>query len=147
MDERIRRYAESLVRQYDENRSGKLEKDEWAKMRGSDWAKADKDGNSELTIEEIAAHLAAEAGVSPPAAEPPQGATPVSAKRFIQRPVWDRLPPGLPSWFRERDRDRDGQVKMSEFTDRWTADKVQEFEKYDHNRDGIITPQECLKKS
>lgn len=147
LDERIRRYAESLMRQYDENRNGKLEKNEWEKMRGSDWAKADKDGNGELTLEEIGQHLAAESGgdsSGKSSAEPTRVST--SGKRFIQRSPWDRLPSDLPSWFKERDKDRDGQVTMAEFTDRWTPDKLKEFQKYDQNGDGIITPEECLRK-
>lgn len=144
LDERIRRYAEGLMRQYDENRSGKLEKNEWEKMRGSDWAKADKDGNSELTLQEIGEHLAAQAGGSSSSSSSGK-ATPVSTKRFIQRSPWDRLPEGLPSWFKEKDRDRDGQVLMAEFTDKWTQDKLREFQKYDLNGDGVITPAECLK--
>ncbi|WP_347244445.1 EF-hand domain-containing protein, partial [Thermogutta sp.] len=147
LDERIRRYAESLVRQYDENHSGKLEKDEWAKMRGSDWAKADQDGNGELTLEEIGRHLAGESGASSSQSGQPT-ASQVSSragKRFIQRLPWERLPTDLPSWFKERDKDKDGQIFMAEFTDKWTSDKLREFQKYDLNGDGVITPQECLK--
>lgn len=146
LHERIRQYAEALVRQYDENRSGKLEKNEWEKMRGSDWSKADRDGNGELTLEEIAQHLAAESGMAP--RESSTGAATASStstKRFIQRSPWDRLPENLPSWFKDRDKDRDGQVTMAEFTDRWTPEKLREFQRYDINGDGIITPQECLK--
>lgn len=145
LDERIRRYAEGLMRQYDENRSGELERNEWEKMRGSDWAKADKDGNSELTFQEIAEHLTAQAGGSSSSSSSPASPTPVSTKRFIQRSAWDRLPSGLPSWFKEKDRDRDGQVLMAEFTDKWTHDQLREYQKYDLNGDGVITPAECLK--
>lgn len=147
LDERIRRYAESLMRQYDENRNGKLEKDEWSKMRGSDWAKADQDGNGELTLEEIGRHLAGESGAGSSQSGQPT-ATQVSSrtgKRFIQRLPWERLPPDLPSWFKDRDKDKDGQVLMAEFADKWTPDKLREFQKYDRNGDGVITPEECLK--
>lgn len=146
LDERIRRYAESLMRQYDENRNGKLEKNEWEKLRGSDWAKADRDGNGELTLEEIAQHLAAESGMSSGSSSSGSTkASPTSGKRFIQRSPWERLPDNLPSWFKDRDKDRDGQVTMAEFSDRWTTEKLREFQRYDLNGDGIITPQECLK--
>ena len=147
LDERIRRYAESLMRQYDENHNGKLEKDEWSKMRGSDWAKADQNGDGELTLEEIGRHLAGESGANSSQSGQPT-ATQVSnrtGKRFIQRLPWERLPPDLPSWFKDRDKDKDGQVLMSEFTDKWTPDKLREFQKYDLNGDGVITPQECVK--
>ena len=48
----------------------------------------------------------------------------------------------IPSWFRDRDRDGDGQLKMSEFARGWTTAKVEEFNRFDHNRDGILTVEE-----
>jgi len=51
------------------------------------------------------------------------------------------LPAGLPSWFAERDRDKDGQLGMYE----WPADQYAEFEKYDRNHDGFVTAEEVLK--
>ena len=56
----------------------------------------------------------------------------------------ERLPPGLPSWFTQSDRDGDGQVKMSEYASSWNDEKLMEFSKYDTNSDGLITPAECL---
>ena len=67
-------------------------------------------------------------------------------KRVIrQRSAKERLPEGLPDWFREKDRDGDGQVMMFEFAREWTAEKAAEFDRLDLNHDGIITPSECLK--
>jgi hypothetical protein len=56
----------------------------------------------------------------------------------------DRLPKGLPSWFLSK-ADADGQILMSEYTDRWTPEALAEFQKYDLNHDGIITADEVLK--
>jgi len=60
------------------------------------------------------------------------------------RTAQERLPPGLPPWFLQRDRNRDGQVTMAEYGSRWTEALVAEFNQFDANRDGIITPKECL---
>jgi hypothetical protein len=54
----------------------------------------------------------------------------------------DRLPKGLPDWFIKKE--VNGQVTMAEYATNWTAEKVQEFDRYDLNHDGIITAAECL---
>jgi Ca2+-binding EF-hand superfamily protein len=52
------------------------------------------------------------------------------------------LPDGLPTWFKEYDKDGDGQIALHE----WPADKsMEEFAKYDLNGDGFITPEEVLR--
>jgi hypothetical protein len=62
-------------------------------------------------------------------------------RRFTVNP--SRLPTGLPAWFLGLDMDGDGQVTQSEFTPTGSAAALQEFEAYDLNRDGVITPQEA----
>ncbi|MCS7305135.1 MAG: EF-hand domain-containing protein [Thermoguttaceae bacterium] len=57
----------------------------------------------------------------------------------------ERLPKGIPDWFIQKDADGDGQVSMAEFASEWTDAKAAEFQKYDLNNDGLITPQECLR--
>lgn len=51
---------------------------------------------------------------------------------------------GLPDFFARSDADGDGQVLMSEFSSSWSQETLEEFLKWDLNRDGIILPQECL---
>jgi Ca2+-binding EF-hand superfamily protein len=60
------------------------------------------------------------------------------------RSARERLPEGLPGWFVERDADSDGQVAMAEFARQWDRDTIREYFNYDGNRDGLITPEECL---
>jgi Ca2+-binding EF-hand superfamily protein len=57
----------------------------------------------------------------------------------------ERLPAGLPEWFRRLDMDGDGQVTMAEFAREWNPEKMAEFDRLDLNHDGIITAAECLK--
>ncbi|MBN2216611.1 MAG: hypothetical protein JW719_04475, partial [Pirellulales bacterium] len=66
-----------------------------------------------------------------------------SSYRF--RSALERLPKGLPDWFVGRDEDFDGQVSMAEFAGTWTQSTLNEYLKYDGNRDGVITPDECLR--
>ncbi len=61
-------------------------------------------------------------------------------------PATERLPAGLPSWFKSKDSNRDGQVEMSEYSSFWSKSTAADFRHYDRNDDGIITPKEALAK-
>ncbi len=160
LEERYRRYAEGLMRQYDRNRNGRLERDEWRHMRG-DPERADQNNDGVITREELTARLMSFArrdsssdrgGDSRGSSD--RGSSDRDRDRDRDRDedlprlrfltAAERLPPGLPDWFYEKDIDLDGQVSMAEFTTDWTEAKVDEFFYYDLNRDGIITPEECL---
>ncbi len=52
---------------------------------------------------------------------------------------------GLPEWFLKKDVDGDGQVSMAEFATDWTPEEIDKFNRYDLDRDGVITAAECLK--
>jgi hypothetical protein len=79
---------------------------------------------------------------SDPSADSPKRTGPKSG-RFLA--PHERLPKELPEWFREKDANGDGQVDMAEYAAEWTADLVEQFNRYDLNHDGIITAAECLK--
>jgi Ca2+-binding EF-hand superfamily protein len=57
----------------------------------------------------------------------------------------DKLPSGLPDWFKSKDANRDGQVSMSEYSRTWSKSTVSDFRKYDKNDDGIVTAKELVK--
>lgn len=61
-------------------------------------------------------------------------------------PAAERLPNGLPSWFKSQDKNGDGQIAMSEYSRSWSRSTVSRFESYDLNGDGIITAKEALKR-
>jgi hypothetical protein len=44
----------------------------------------------------------------------------------------------------DQDANGDGQVAMAEYASFWSDGKAREFARYDLDRDGIITPRECL---
>jgi hypothetical protein len=71
-----------------------------------------------------------------------------ASKRRTYRftPAMERLPTtGLPSWFKSRDRNKDGQVAMSEYSRNWSERLVNEFRRYDRNNDGVVTAKEAVK--
>ena len=58
-------------------------------------------------------------------------------------PAEERQPKGLPSWFASRDKNKDGQVAMNEYSRSWSARTVGEFRRYDLNNDGVVTAKEA----
>jgi hypothetical protein len=165
-DEKVTRFAQGMLNQNDKNKNGKLEKDEWPKSKMFNAQKADADGDGVITLDEMKAQLGAVSKAPPTFTSKSSGSSDrkeeyrsspsaqvasVSsgrstgngqAMRFLT-PA-ERLPSGLPGWFSQSDRDGDGQVMMAEYSSYWTDEKIKEFNKYDLNADGTITPNECL---
>jgi hypothetical protein len=63
---------------------------------------------------------------------------------FRTRSPYERLPADLPTWFKEKDADLDGQVWMWEYASAWTDELADQFARHDPNGDGVITWKECL---
>ena len=55
-----------------------------------------------------------------------------------------RVPSGTPSWFFTKDQDGDVQLSLSEYAPNASQKLVDEFRKFDLNRDGLVTPHEYL---
>ena len=147
---RAMRYAASLIALYDQDDSGGLDREELAPLQGK-WHRADKNSDGFLNQRELAdelysyrRHPAGERswryGDYNPLTDDATGKR--RYRRF--RTARERLPAGLPDWFVDRDQDQDGQVKMFEFADVWTDQKLVEFSDLDANGDGVITPREML---
>ncbi|QDU76173.1 EF hand [Bremerella volcania] len=139
-DDRFRQYAESLLRQNDRNKNGVLEKDEWSRLRGNP-ADYDKNNDGKITVEELTQRSESYGrGRSSRSASSEQSKQ--ETYRFLT--ATERLPKGLPDWFLRNDQDADGQIMMHEFSTSWSSSKVSEFNQYDLNGDGVITPKEAL---
>lgn len=164
-------YAKALLNQYDKNKSGVLEKDEWKEMKEK-YHSADANGDTVITVEELAANLAgfaASSSSSAPASGPPAVASSGRSEKDDRRDRKEKdrhgkdkndaaaakkpyrvatatelLPKGLPDWFARDDVDGDGQVMMSEYLTSQTEQMAAEFAQYDRNNDGVITPAEAL---
>jgi hypothetical protein len=152
---------------YDSNANGSLEPVEWERI-GGDWYEADADLNGELSLEELSSRFltyerrASESQVTVPPSDStgtgstgPQRSAPSRAKpqakvtlrrckSYRRQTPHERLPAEIPDWYIQKDADRDGQIMMVEFAREWDDEKLAAFNRYDLNRDGLITPRECL---
>lgn len=152
-EERMRRYAEYTLRRYDTNRSGRLEREEWGQLP-IDPSPADRNGDGVLTAEEMGSALAqrmrsrfggSDSTASGGSDTGGSGSTNGNGRRSYRfRTSVERLPGGLPPWFKDFDRNEDGQIAMAEYSQYWTDADARRFERYDLNGDGVITPRECL---
>ncbi len=168
------RQAQIMLRHLDKDRDRVISREEADRQPAMyNLFKSDADRNGKIDIEELAQYYARErlvrearrnefnarraAGQSASPGGPGNGGSGPSnnssngdAGEAASRPVYrirtveERLPAGLPTWFRDRDADGDGQVMMAEFATDWTDELAGEFSRLDRNGDAIITPEECL---
>jgi len=120
-DRRTYELAYSIMSRHDRNRNGSLDRPEWSRA-GDNISQADADRDGEISRGELAEWLS----------------------RDIQKRYGD-FSDELPSWFFELDANQDQQISMAEFTDEWSAEKLQEFAGFDRNGDGFLTEKELLR--
>ena len=107
----------SMIGRFDTNKNGRLEANE-SKELGLPIPTIDLDRDGEITREELFQYT-----------------------EELQN-VYGDPGEGLPGWFFELDKNRDDQVTMSEFTDEWTQQKIEQFSLLDSNDDGLLTAAE-----
>ena len=153
-------FADSIFQRYDTNKSGSLEKDEWKNFR-TDPSAADTNKSGRISKEELSKWMSnrfsqARGGESGDARGGGRGGSSgrdgrsagssgagSGSYRFLM--PQERLPDGLPEWYKSRDANADGQIRMSEFsTSQWSEKTLTEYYQFDLNKDGVITPGECL---
>lgn len=135
--DQILRSAREVMNKYDKNKNGTLDKDkgEWVGLPFKP-ENADKNHDGRLSMTELIDVLGGKSVGS-------TGAAIVSTK---QSDAYDRLPPGVPDWFFERDKDKDGQLTMLEYSNGqpWTEAIADEFAFLDKNNDGYATVTEVF---
>ncbi|MDR2117012.1 MAG: hypothetical protein LBP87_11600 [Planctomycetaceae bacterium] len=137
--DRILRSAREIMNKYDKNKNGTLDKDknEWMSSLPFKTDIADKNRDGRISMTELLDTLGGKVNVT-------TGAAAVSTK---QSEAYDRLPEGMPDWFFERDKDKDGQISMFEYANgqAWTEMKADEFQfLLDKNNDGVATVSEII---
>lgn len=158
-DSRAKEMADGIMRQYDKNKNKVLDKDEVGQLPGG-LRRADRNNDGVITRDELVAQMlefSRGRGGGGPGREGTPGpgrggpsSPPVAAGRQSNRlhTAQERpLPPGLPDWFATTDADHDGQITMAEYGAgrQWSDQLAAEFDRWDLNHDGIVTPTECIK--
>jgi Ca2+-binding EF-hand superfamily protein len=136
--DQILRSAREIMNKYDKNKNGTLDKDkgEWISSLPFNADAADKNRDGRVSMTELIDILGGKANAT-------TGSAAVSTK---QSSAYDRLPPGMPDWFFERDKDQNGQLTMMEYANGqpWTEDIAKEFLFLDKNNDGTATVAEIF---
>lgn len=159
-----RREAERAFGYYDRNHDRKIDSEEMKRSRyGSDLPLFDRNRDGFITLNEMEYRYAQrrvnnEGGSSTAAKDSGKSSNKEDVpeagwrkKRDDDRKSYRQQTPiagtqeGLPDWFPRDDADGDGQVAMAEFSVSWSDSVIDDFNQFDLNQDGIITPQECLK--
>ncbi len=166
---KLLRYAEHVVKRYDTSGDGRLDAEEFRAMHGDPRA-ADLDHDDRITVDEFAQHVANYAtgrrirlttprgsiatAPSPGASgavdgelqavmEQPGAEATLDARRNLK--YFKPLPVGVPGWFVERDTDGDAQLTLAEYSPKLQTAEVAEFNRYDLNGDGLVTPVELTR--
>jgi hypothetical protein len=161
--DRISKQASDLIRKHDTNGNHILEGDE-LKLLGMSRG-ADKNGDQKVTKNELVAFYtprpssaASTSSASTPA--PTSPSSPSTAGSSGEKPIggetrklvnntrrsyrFKSVKERLKSWrFASRDANGDGQVAMNEYSRSWSDRTAAEFQRYDRDNDGMITPDEA----
>jgi hypothetical protein len=126
------------MNKYDKNKNGTLDKDkgEWVSSLPFNADKADKNRDGRVSMAELISVLGGQSGAS-------AGAAAVLTRSSTP---YDRLPPGMPDWFIERDKNQDAQLSMLEYANGqpWSEAIADEFRFLDKNNDGTATVTEVF---
>lgn len=151
--------AEERLGRYDRNKDGFLSGDELSSRWSGNPLDFDRNGDGKLSASELAVRAArmrvaqVEVSQAQTRRDSDRRGNRDSKPAEIPDPYKGRksfailarsLPEGMPGWFAEKDIDGDQQVSMAEYSKSWNESLVTEFQSFDLNGDGFVTPQECL---
>ena len=152
VDEEDREEARERMRRYDRDRDGFLDRGEMRRFSGNP-LDFDRNRDGRLSESELAVRYAIRRDAEEDSRQrnrgnrgqrdregPDEGfEDPYGGRNSYRNLAPQSEREGIPGWFTDRDVNRDGQVTMAEYTDRWTDALVAEFFQWDPNRDGVIT--------
>jgi Ca2+-binding EF-hand superfamily protein len=129
--------------QYDRNRDGKLNRQELATRQARRRnLKGDQESNNKKKEQANAARTR-DSGEKKEEAKP-NIFEKIASYRLTDAEGKSVRPAGLPEWFTRNDINNDAQVSMKEFNRNWSATVIEDYERFDANKDGFITTKECL---
>lgn len=150
-DDKVKKYADSLMKQYDKNKNDVLEREEWQQMSNSP-ERSDSNRDGKISRSELEARLSSyykssgSSNKSSTSSGSSGSALPNAIKGDYRFSTTDELlaKAGISgsSDFIRKDANGDGQIQMAEFASDWDDDKFAEFQELDQDGDGVITPAE-----
>ena len=165
VEEQDLREAEDRIKRYDKNADSALDETELKEGRWGDTPmQYDRNKDGKLTKQELAtrqarrrtlkgeqeqskkdqANVAKKKEVTEEKKDKPNPFEKTASYRLTDSEGKPARPAGLPEWFTRNDINSDNQVSMNEFNRKWTDEVVEDFARFDANRDGLITSRECL---
>lgn len=165
VEEQDLREAEDRIRRYDKNADSALDETELKEGRWGDTPmQYDRNKDGKLTKQELAtrqarrrtlkgeqeqskkdqANAPRKQEVAEEKKDKPNPFEKTASYRMTDSEGKPARPAGLPEWFTRNDINSDNQVSMNEFNRKWTDEVVEDFARFDANRDGLITSRECL---
>lgn len=161
--EKDQKDAEETLRRYDRNGDGVLSGDELSSRWSGNPLDFDRNGDKKLSLNELAVRTARrrvvesspevtairDRGKDKDKKNKDKGSGETETKdpyngRKSYLANAPKLPEGMPGWFASRDTNGDTQVEMSEYSDSWNNTVVEEFNRFDLDRDGVVTAKECM---
>ncbi len=154
--DRVGRFVEFTMQRYDTDKNGYLSKGEIEKMRTKPEG-ADKNRDGRLDKKELTAWMSERfsqassgrgnreggdsrrAGGGSRGGSQEQEALSYRVKSAGERLESKGLNEEVPGWFLDDDYNGDGQIAMSEYTDQWSEKTLNEYYKFDANKDGMIS--------
>ncbi|MCC9603474.1 EF-hand domain-containing protein [Stieleria sp. JC731] len=154
--EKDREDARNTIRRYDRNRNGVLDKNEISSRMSGNPLDFDRNKDGRLTEGELAVRYARRRETAEDSGRDNRNRdrgrdrggeaeiVDVYGGRKSYRVLTEAdLPKDLPGYFADKDENRDGQIEMAEFAEKWDDQTVEEFFRSDLNRDGFITISEA----
>lgn len=152
--EEDRKSAREVLSRYDRDKDGQLGKDEISSRFWGNPMDFDRNGDGKLSEMELATRQAVRRGNEEERRDDRRDDRRRGddddreivevdfGGRKSYRVQGPSMAEGMPSFFAQRDLNRDGQVSMNEYTSDWTPARVEEYYRWDQNQDGVITQTE-----
>lgn len=131
-------YVKGLFKSYDKNKDGFLDEKEVDGMRRKPDKKADANGDKKISKDELIDSYLEKAGQGRGKKSRSGGISKRSSGSSTSSSADGKTRSPLTG----KDKNKNGQIEMAEYVSDWTVENVDEFDKIDKNKDGVITKAE-----
>ena len=149
MDEKTKRTFDFYMDRYDKNKDGKISSDEASSRMKPDFAKYDKNRDGFIDKDELRVYVEqfTSGGSSSSSSSSSDKKKDDKTKEIVRPTVirYGKLPKGVPDYFVDLDKDKDGQIGLYEW--RRGNKETSEFIQMDLNKDAYLTAEEWVRYS